>query len=46
VPERLPNDKTAVPAPEAEADALFGDPISVYTRVQALSDGVAELLVA
>jgi hypothetical protein len=40
MPVRLPTDRISIPPADTSDDAVFGDPISVYTRAQALADGV------
>jgi hypothetical protein len=40
VADRFPTDKTTVPAVDPGTHDLFGEPIAIYTRAQALADGV------
>jgi hypothetical protein len=40
MPDRFPTDTTSDPAGDPATTDLFGNPISVYTRAQAVADGV------
>jgi hypothetical protein len=40
MPDRFPTDTTSDPAGDPATTDLFGEPISVYTRAQAVADGV------
>jgi hypothetical protein len=40
MPDRFPTDTTSDPAGDPATTELFGEPISVYTRAQAITEGV------